>query len=117
MKPVGVQDNTYIEFIKEVIDPTFKVGDHVRISKQKNIFAKGCTRSWSEEVFAIKRAKNTVPWTYVINDLDGEEIIRTFYGKKKQKQNTNQQKFRIEKVIKKKADNLYAKWNCYDLIE
>ena len=82
MKPVGVQDNKYIEFIKEVIDPTFRVGDHVRISKQKNIFAKGCTRSWSEEVFAIKRAKNIVPRTYVINDLDGEEIIRTFYGKK-----------------------------------
>ena len=81
MKPVDVQDNTYIEFIKEVIDPTFKVGDHVKISKQKNIFAKGCTPTWSEEVFVIKRDKNTVPWTYFINDLSGEEIIRTFYGK------------------------------------
>ena len=71
MKPVDVKDNTYIDFKKEVNDkdPKFKVGDHVRISKYKNIFAKGYTPNWSEEVFVIKKVKNTVPWTYVINDL------------------------------------------------
>ena len=81
MKPIDVKDNTYIDFGKEVNDkdPKFKVGDHVRISKYKNIFAKGYTPNWSEEVFVIIEIKNTVPWTYVINDLNGEEIIGAFY--------------------------------------
>ena len=81
-------------------DPKFKVVDHVRISKCKNIFAKGYTPNWSEEVFVIKKVKNTVPWTYVINDLNDDEIIGTFYEKELQK--TNQQEFMIEKLIKKK---------------
>ena len=106
MKPIDVRDNTYINIDKEVNDndPKFKVGDHVRISKYKNIFAKGYTPNWSEEVFDIKEIKNAVPWTYVINDLNGEEIIRTFYEKELQK--IDQQEFRIEKVIKKKDDKL-----------
>ena len=66
----------------------------------------------SEEIFVIKKIKNTVPWTYIINDLNGEEIIGTFY--EKELQNTNQQKFRIEKVIKKKSDKLYVKWKGYN---
>ena len=80
MKPVDVKDNTYVDSKKEVNDkdPKFKVGNHVRISKYKNIFAKGYTPNWSEEVFVISKIKNTVPWTYVINDLNGEEIIGTF---------------------------------------
>ena len=63
MKPVAVKDNTYIDFKKEVDDKDrkFKVGDHVRSSKYKNIFAKGYTPNWYEEVFVIKKAKNTVP--------------------------------------------------------
>ena len=63
MKPVDVKDNTYIDFNKEVIDkdPKFNAGDHVRISKYKNIFAKGYTPNWYEEVFVIKKVKNTVP--------------------------------------------------------
>ena len=67
MKPVDVKDNTYIDFKKEVNDkdPKFKVGDHVRISKYKNIFAKGYTPNWSEEVFVIKQVKNTVPCTMI----------------------------------------------------
>ena len=83
MKPVDVKDNTYIDFKKEVNDkyPKFKVGDHVRISKYKNIFARGYTPNWYEEVFVIKKVKNTVLWTSVINDLNGEEIIGTFYEK------------------------------------
>ena len=80
-------------------DPKFKVGNHVRISKYKNIFAKRYTPNWSEEVFVIKEVKNTVPWTYVINDLNGEKIIGRIYEKELQK--TNQQEFSIEKVIKK----------------
>ena len=60
MQPVDVKDNTYIDFSKEINDkdPKFKVGDHVRISKYKNIFAKGCTPNWSGEVFVIKKIKN-----------------------------------------------------------
>ena len=126
MKPVEVKDidfqlklNTYIDSIelhsnKEVNDkdPKCKVGDHARISKYKNIFAKGDTPNWSEEVFMIKRVKNTVPLTYVINDRNGEEIVGTFYEKELKK--TNQQEFRIEKVIKKKEDKLYVKLKGYD---
>ena len=114
MKPVDVKDNTYIDFEKDVNDknPKFKVGDHVRISKYKNIFAKGCMPNWSEEVFIISRIKNTVPWTYIINDLNGEEFIGTFYEKELQK--TKQKEFRIEKVLKRKGDKLYVKWKGYD---
>ena len=81
MKPVDVKDNTYIDFKKEVNDkdPKFKVGDHVRISKYKNIFVKGYMPNWPEEIFIIKKIKNTVPWTYVINDLNVVEIIDAFY--------------------------------------
>ena len=109
MKPVDVKNKTYIDFEKEVNDkdPQFKVGDNVRISKYKNIFAKGYTPNWSEEIFVFSKIKNTVPWTYVINDFDGEEIIGTFYEKALQK--TNQKEFRIEKVLKKKGDKLYVK--------
>ena len=63
MKPVDVKDNTYIDFKKGINDrdPKFRVGDHVRISKYKNIFAKEYTPNWSEEVFVIKKVNNTVP--------------------------------------------------------
>ena len=114
MKPVDVKDNIYINFKKEVNhkDPKFKVGDNVRISKYKNIFAKGYTPNWSEEVFVIKKVKNTVPWTYVINDLNSEKVIGTFYEEELQK--TNRKEFRIEKRIKRKGQKLYVKWKGYD---
>ena len=100
MKPIEVKDNTYVDSIKEISDkdPKFKVSDHIRISKHKNSFGKGYTPSWSEDVFVIKEVKNTVLWTYVINNLNGEEIMGTFYEKKLQK--TNQQGFRIEKWLR-----------------
>ena len=114
MKPIDVKDNTYINTDKEINnkDPKFKVGDRVRISKCKNIFAKEYTPNWSEEVFVIKKIKNTVLWTYVINDLNGEEITGTFY--EKELQETNPEKFRIEKVIKRKGDKICVKWKSYD---
>ena len=82
MKPIDVTDDSFVEYYEDPVfpktnpkkDPKFKVGDHVRISKYKNIFAKGYSPNWSEEVFVINKIKNTVPWTYVINDLNGEEI-------------------------------------------
>ena len=62
--------------------------------------------------FVIKKVKKTVPWTYVANNLNGEEIIRTFYEKELQK--TNQREFRLEEIIKNKGDELYVKWKGYN---
>ena len=114
VKLIGVKDNTYIKSNKEVNDKDlkFQVGDHVRISRYKKSFAKGYTPYWSEEIFVIKEVKNRVPWIYVINDLNSEEVIRTFYEKKLQK--TNKKEFRIEKVIKRKGNKLCVKWKGYD---
>ena len=111
MKPTDVKDNAFIDFGNEVNEnnPKCKVGDHVRISKCKNVFAKGYTPNWSEEVFVIKKIKNTVPWTYVADDLNGEEITGTFYEKQLQK--IDQQEFRIEKVIKRKAGIYRSFWD------
>ena len=83
MKPIDVKSDSFAEYNEESNekDLKFKVGDHVRISKYKNIFAKAYAPNWSEEIFAVKKIKNTIPWTYVINDLNGEEIIGGFYGK------------------------------------
>ena len=67
MKPIDVKSNTYIDSSKEINDknPKFKIGDKVRISKYKNIFAKGYTPNWSQEDFVIKKVTNTVLWTYI----------------------------------------------------
>ena len=87
MKHINVKHNTYIDSIEAVNDkdPKFQAGDHVIISKYKNIFAKDYTQNWSEEIFVIKKIKNTVPWIYVVRDLNGERIIGTFYEKELQK--------------------------------
>ena len=82
------------------------------VIKLKNVFAKGYTSNWSEEVFVVSKIKSTAPWTYVINDLNGEEIPGTFYEKKLQK--TNKKEFRIEKVIKREGDKLNVKWKGYN---
>ena len=72
--------------------------------KYKNIFAKVYIVNWSDEAFVIKKVKNTVPWTYVISDLNDEGIVGTFYEIDLQK--TNQKEFRVENVIKRKVDKL-----------
>ena len=102
MKPIDVKSDSFAEYNEESNekDPKFKVKVHVRISKYKNIFAKGYAPNWSEEIFVVKKKKNIVPWTYVISNLNGEEIIGSFYEKELQK--INQKEFRIEKVIKRK---------------
>ena len=83
IKLVHVKSNTYIDFNEEnnKESPKFKVDDHVRISKCKNIFEKGYVPNWSEEVFLIKKVKNTVPWKNVISDLKGEKFVGTFHEK------------------------------------
>ena len=107
MKPIDVKSDSFTEYNKESNkkDPKLKVGDYVRISKNKNIFAKGYAPNWSEEIFIVKKIKNTSPWTYLISDLDGEGIVGSFYEKELQK--TNQKEFRIEK-------ELYVKWKGYN---
>ena len=114
MKLIEVTSDSYAEYNENSNEkePKFKAGVHVRISKYKNIFAKGYTQNWSEEVFVVSKIKNTVPWTYVVSDLNGEEITGSFYEKELQK--TSQEKFRIEKVLKRKGDKLYVKWKEYD---
>ena len=84
MKPVDVKSNTCIDSSKDINykDPKFKVGDFVRISKFRDIFAKDYVPNWSEEVFVIKKVKNTVSLTYFFNDLNAEEFVGTFYEKK-----------------------------------
>ena len=111
-KPIEVTNDYYakdpsIELHPNKKNPKYKVGDNVRIWKCKNIFAKGYTPNWSEEVFVISKSKNTVPWTYVISDLNGEEIAGSFYEKELQKANQ-------EKLLKGKGGKLYVKWNGYD---
>ena len=104
MKPVDVKDNTYIDLVKKVM---------IKILNLKLVIMQEYQNTnWSKEVFAIKKIKNTVPWTFVINDLNVEEIIGTFYEKELQK--TSQKEFPIGKVIKKKGDKLYVKWKGYD---
>ena len=83
MKPVDVKDHAYIDFFKKINDknPKFKASDHVRISKYKNIFGKGDTSNLSEEVFAIKKVKNTVPWTYVLMITMVKKLLEHFMKK------------------------------------
>ena len=78
----------------------------------KIFLLKGYKPNWSEEIFVIKQMKNTVPWKYVISDLNEKEIFGSFYERILQK--TNQKEFRIEKVFKGKGDKLYVKWKGYD---
>ena len=104
MKPIDVKSNTYIDSSKETNNknPKFKIGDIVIISKYKNMFANVYASNWPKDVLVIKKVKNTVLWTYVINDLKGGEIAGMFYEKELQK--TYQKQFRIEKIIKKNGD-------------
>ena len=90
-----------------ILVPKFKVCDHVLILKYKNTFSIYYTRNWSEEVFAIKKVKDTVPWIYLIKDLVVEKIVGTFYEKGIAK---NKSEFKIKKIIKKLRDKLYVKW-------
>ena len=80
MKPVDVTSDSYAEYNEDSNEtkPKFKAGDRIRISKYKNIFAKWYTQNSPEEVFIISKIKNTVPWTYVISDLNGESITGSY---------------------------------------
>ena len=83
MKSVDVKISAYFDFKKEnnKEGSKLKVADHVRISKNKNIFVKGYVPNLLEAVFVIKKVKNVMSWTYAISDLNGEKIVGTFYEK------------------------------------
>ena len=93
------------------LTPKFSVGDEVRITKKKKVFEKGYTTRWTEEIFTIKEIRETNPITYKLEDLQGDEIKGTFYEPELQK--TEQQVFRIEKIIKKEKGKSLVKWKGY----
>ena len=93
------------------LNPKFSVGDEVRITKKKKVFEKGYTTRWTEEIFTIKEIRETNPITYKLEDLQGEEIKGTFYEPELQK--TEQQIYRIEKIIKKEKGKSLVKWKGY----
>ena len=98
MKSIDVASDSYAGYNEDSNkkDPKFKVGDCVRISKYKNIFAKGYTQNFSKEVFVISKIKDTVPWTYVISNLNGEPVTGSFYEKELQKL--------VKKIQKRKSN-------------
>ena len=83
VKPIDVISDSYAEYNEDSNekDPKFKVDHRVRISKYKNIFAKGYSQNWSEEVSIFTKIKNTVAWAYVISDLSGEPLLEVFMKK------------------------------------
>ena len=86
MKPIDVKNNKRVNIDEHNgKDSRFKLGDRVRISKFKNIFAKGYTPNWSKEIFIVDKINDTVPCTYNIKDLNDEEIIGSFYDRELQK--------------------------------
>ena len=104
--------NLYGDLESQRDKPTFKIGDTVRISKYKRkTFDKGYTPNWTEEVFIISEIRPTDPITYKIKDLNGEEIKGTFY--RQELQGTDQNIFRIEKVIRKTKDKALVRWKGY----
>ena len=114
MKPIDLKSDSYSESTDDSneIDTKFQLGDHVRISKYENVFAKGYTLDRSEEFFVINKVKNTVRWTYVLMGLNGEEILESF--KKKNCISRLMKKFRVKTVIKRKGIKQYVKWKGYD---
>ena len=87
MKPIDVKTDKKAVYVEESNEKSarFNVGDRVRISKFKNIFAKGYTPNWSKEIFVVNKIKKTVPWTYELKDLNGEDIIGSFHDRELQK--------------------------------
>ena len=109
MKPIDITFHSYGEYKEDsnVTKPKFKVGDLVRISKYENSFAKEYTPNWSEDWFLLLVKLKTQ-----LRDFNGEPITGSFYEKELQK--PIQEKFRIEKLLKRKGDTLYFKWKRYD---
>ena len=107
MKPVDLKPSIYIDFNKKN-----KVGDNVRISKYKNIFAYIMLQICLKKFLWLQKFKILCGGHYVISDLNRKNIVGTFC--KKESQKTNQEEFRVEKVIKRKGNKLFTQWKGYD---
>lgn len=121
MSPASVTDEIAKKLLQTVFNyrdvPAqkilFKVGDFVRISKMKKVFEKSYNRSWSNEVFRIKKVQYTIPATYVIEDLKKNEIGGHFYTqelKKTKFPNT----YLIDRIVRRKGDKILVKWQDFD---
>ena len=99
--------NLYPEFCGKTLIPKFSIGDNVRITKKKNIFDKGYTQRWMEEVFTISKIQLTIPVTYKTTHCNGEEIQGSLYERELQK--TSQDMFRIEKILNRREDKSLVK--------
>lgn len=123
MKPVEV-DSENEQFLLDTvynygrrmrinIKPNFKVGDLVRLSKYKHIFEKGYTPNWTTEVFKIRSIKQTNPITYLLSDLNGQDINGVIYKEELQLVE-HPDIYLVEKIIRKKGNKMYVKWLGFD---
>ena len=113
VKPVDVNQTHILTQLKKLITKILNFKSVILLGFQNlKTFLQGYTPYWSEEVFVIKKVKKVL--CHVVNDLNGEEIVGTFY--KNELQKTNQKEFRIKKVIKRKGDKLCVKWKGYDIV-
>ena len=103
--------NLFGKELSHPVKPKFSVSDKVRITKKKKTFEKGYMPRWTEEIFTISEVQYTDPPTYKIKDMNGDEIQGTFY--EPELQLTNQQIFRIERVIQKRGNKAFVKWYGY----
>ena len=114
IKPIEVTDDSILTTMKILIRKTLilKLVTMLEFQNIKTFLLKNVPQIGQMKVFFTSKIKKTVPWTYIISDLNGEEITGSFYEKELQK--TSQKEFRIEKVLKRKGDKLYVKWKGYD---
>jgi len=121
MKPADVRKKDEKYLLKNIyqikpgkkVVPKFKVGDVVRVSKQKTVFTKGYTQSWSNEQFTIKKVQMTIPPTYLLKDYQGNPVLGGFYEQELQK-STLKGVYFIEKVIKRSGKKIFVKWLGFD---
>ena len=92
----------------------FKIGDVVRISKTRRVFKKGYLPQWSEEIFTLSKKLNTNPITWKLRDWDGELLQGSFYKQEIQKIVKNNDRYVIEKVLKRRKNKVFVKWREYD---
>lgn len=101
--------NVYSSKVKRKDKQRFKEGDFVRVSKKRTIFSRGYTPNWSTEVFKIINVRNTIPYTYLLDDLTGQPIQGAFYAQELQK-TKYKDVYLVEKILRRKNDKLYVKW-------
>ena len=93
--------------------PIFKIGDHVRVSRLKPIFEKGYTPNWSPEIFTVVKVQKTKPVTYKLKDYQNQQLDGGFYEFELLRVK-NPDIYLIEKVIRKRGNQVYVKWLGFD---